>query len=654
VTEAVDAAAAVDAGAQAPPSRSGGAIGRLWAWLIHRPRRAALLCAVLGVLLHANTLGNEFAYDDVHVLIENEAIHDVENLPGLLVQPYWVGEFGDALGLWRPATTLSLGLQWALWQDLAWPYHLINALAHGVATGLVVLLLATLASAPIALVAGLIFAAHPVHAEAVANIVGLAEIQAAAFYLAACLLHARAAPALGEGRYGGGRVAAVAALYLGAFLSKESAVTLPGALFLIDAARERIGLGELRAYVRSRGAVFAALVLCAGAVLAGRILVLGSVAHPLGPLGGGLLEAGVPRVWTVAGIWTHYVRLMAFPLDLASDYSPNVIPIALGWTSLNVLGVVLAVGAMLLTWASWRDRDLAPGSGSSKLAGFGVLWFVIAISPISNVFFLAGVLLAERTLYLPSVGAVAVAGWLLVRFAERRREAGIGLIAVVVGLMGIRTWVRNPTWENNITVFETMLRDYPQSGRSQWVLGDLFFEQERIPEALASYRLAVGILGGYPQLLVQISNKLIAADRHDAARTLLLYAWRDDPSWAVAPGYLAVSHFQTMEWPEAEHYARISLEADPDQRVMPHVLAGALAEQGRYGEAIPWREFTIAQGESGSWEQWLALARLRLSVGDTLGAGAARDSALSRASGPEETRQIGSRFLPYDPPPGTL
>lgn len=112
---------------------------------------------------------------------------------------------------------------------------------------------------------------------------------------------------------------------------------------------------------------------------------------------------------------------MVFPLDLSADYSPEVLPIALSWNALGIVGLLLA-----LAWATWRDRDLAPGSGSTRLVGFGVIWFVITVSPISNVFFLAGVLLAERTLYLPSVGAVAVAGWLLARvLRERPRTAWV-------------------------------------------------------------------------------------------------------------------------------------------------------------------------------------------------------------------------------------
>src|SRR5690606_27485419 len=155
-------------------------------------------------------------------------------------------------------------------------------------------------------------------------------------------------------------------LYLGAFFTKESAVTLPGALFVLDAARERIPVARLGAYVRRRGALFAALALAAALVLALRLRILGTVARPFGPLGADLLEEGVPRIWTVAGIWTHYVRLMVFPLDLSSDYSPDVLPIALGWGPLNLLGAALALALLLAAWAAWRHQDLEPGARSAR------------------------------------------------------------------------------------------------------------------------------------------------------------------------------------------------------------------------------------------------------------------------------------------------
>ena len=152
-----------------------------------------------------------------------------------------------------------------------------------------------------------------------------------------------------------------------------SAVTLPGALFLIDCARDRIGLREVGGYARRRWPVYAALAAGAAAVLAVRFFVLGSVAHPLGPLGADLLAQGVPRIWTVAGIWTHYVRLMVLPVDLSSDYSPKILPIGLGWNWLNSAGVALALVFLALAWATWRDRALEAGSSSARLVAFGPL-----------------------------------------------------------------------------------------------------------------------------------------------------------------------------------------------------------------------------------------------------------------------------------------
>jgi tetratricopeptide (TPR) repeat protein len=380
-----------------------------------------------------------------------------------------------------------------------------------------------------------------------------------------------------------------------------------------------------------------------------RFAVLGSLAHPLGPLGADLLQQGVPRIWTIAGIWTHYVRLMVFPLDLSADYSPNVLPIALEWTPLSLAGLGLALAFLAGAWLAFRARELRQGENSARMVGFGVMWFVITISPISNVFFLAGVLLAERTLYLPSVGAVAVAGWALVELMRRRRALGRALVATIVVLLGIRTWTRTPTWEHTGTVFEAMLRDYPQSGRSQWVIGDLFFIQGRVPESLRAYRAAIGMLGGHHQLMTEIGKKLIGAKKYRAADFILLHAWKDEPTWGVAPGYMAVNHFQQQDWPNAERYARASLEANGKDPVISHVLSSALAAQGRYAEAIPWRENAIENGESDNWEQWFTLARLRMSVGDSIGAEAARDSAIAKTATVDEIKQIGKDILPFPP-----
>jgi tetratricopeptide (TPR) repeat protein len=609
---------------------------RLWDSPLRNARTAALLSACLGALIYANALRNDFAYDDLHIVLENQGIHSLSALPEALIKPYWPGPFGRQLGLWRPTTTALLGLQYAVAGENPLMYHAVNLVAHAAVTAVVVLLLSGLMSVPAALLGGLVFAVHPVHVEAVANVIGIAEVAPALLYLLACLIHLRG-PETTSWR----RAVGIALLYALAFGGKESAVTLPGVLFLLDACRTRIGFGELGGYLRRRWRLYFALTGVAACMLWLRLLVLGSVARPFGPLGADLLTE-IPRIWTLAEVWSHYVRLMVFPLDLSSDYSPNVIPISIGWGIPSVTGLVLALSILVASLVAWRQPEMGPGRDSARATAFGVVWFIITISPVSNVLFLSGVLLAERTLYLPSVGLAAAAGWLLLRIWRERRFVGSALLVGVLGFMSWRTWDRNPTWRDNVTVFGTLIEDYPHSGRSQWVLGDLFFQRGNPRQGMVSYRAAINILGTHYQLMTEISKKLIAEKYYDAAERLLLFALKDHPEYSLAPALLAVVYSEKGMPEETERYARMAIDLDEDDPVRHHLLAWALTEQGRWEEAVEARRGAIEHGEGDYWQQWVALAYLQAYAGDTVSAVVALDSARAKTVGAASRRHVDS------------
>lgn len=609
---------------------------RLWDSPFRSVRSAAVLSACLGALVYANTLRNDFAYDDLHILVENQGVHSLSALPEALTKPYWPGPFGKELGLWRPTTTALLGLQYAVAGDNPLLYHAVNVVAHAAVTAIVVVLLSGLMSISAALVGGLVFAVHPVHVEAVANVIGIAEVAPALLYLMACLIHLRG-PETTSWR----RAVGIGLLYALAFGGKESAVTLPGVLFLLDACRTQIGFGELGDYLRRRWRLYLSLAGVAGCMLWLRLLVLGSVARPFGPLGADLLSE-IPRIWTLAEVWSHYVRLMVFPLDLSSDYSPNVIPISIGWGIPSVTGLVLTLSILVASLVAWRRPDMGPGRDSARVAAFGVVWFIITISPVANVLFLSGVLLAERTLYLPSVGAAAVAGWLVARVWRERRLIGSGLLAGILVFMGWRTWDRNPTWRDNVTVFGTLIEDYPHSGRSQWVLGDLFFQRGNPRQGMVSYRAAINILGTHYQLVTEISKKLIAEKYYDAAERLLLFALREHPEYSLAPSLLAVVYSEKGVPAETERYARMAIELDEGDPVRHHLLAWALTEQGRWKEAAEARRGAIEHGEGDYWQQWVALAYLQAYAGDTASAAEALDSARAKTVTAQSRRHVDS------------
>ena len=154
-------------------------------------RTAAVVVGLLAALVYANSLWNDFAYDDIHIVVDNQAIHSLTTLPDAIRAPYWPTELGRELGLWRPATTGTLGLLYALGDGSPLVFHVANVLAHAAASALVVLLCAALMGIPASLVAGLVFAVHPVHVEAVSDVIGMGEILSAVAILLACLVHVR-------------------------------------------------------------------------------------------------------------------------------------------------------------------------------------------------------------------------------------------------------------------------------------------------------------------------------------------------------------------------------------------------------------------------------------------------------------------------------
>ena len=600
-------------------------------------RMASSLAALAAALAFANSVGNDFAYDDRLVIVGNEDIQRLETLPGTFVKPYWPNAHGRELGLWRPVATWVYGLQWALWDGNPAGFHLVNVLLNCLAAALVVLLLGQLLPVSAALLAGLLFAVHPVHTEAVANVVGMAELLSGTLYLGACLVSVRC-----RGRMGAGRVVFVAGLFLAAVLTKESAVTLPGAVFLTDAARRNLRIGHLRAYLAERWPLYAVLGVAIGLVFAGRVAVLGSVADPYPPMGAEILTGGeVSRIWTVLGTWPEVFRLLFFPLDLSADYTPRVIPIAFGWTARSVCGLLIGLGALVIGGWSWRRGPISPDRLSPAAAGFGVLWFVVTVSPVSNLLFLSGVLLAERTLYLPSVGFAAGVGWMLAQLRWERPRTGTVVVAAVLGLLCCRTIVRNPTWKDNATVFGTLLRERPESGRAQWVSGDMYMGRGDHLRGLAAYRRAIGMVGGSYTLLAEVGRRMVAEGFDPAGEHLLRRAWRDRPEFGLAPSLLAILYDRQERWELAEEASRAALAAEPDNAVQRHLLARSLAGLGRIEEAVVVRRQVVRSGEDRI-EQWKWIAELELLGGDTARAISGLDSARVRGGSAAQLAEVDS------------
>ena len=187
--------------------------------------------ALIALLTFLPSLANGFVFDDVLVVVDQTTLHSLSNFFEIISSPWW----SDAL--YRPVTKLSFAIDWAVSDGAPWYFHAMNVLLHTVTTCAVFYLALRWLGVFGAAVGTAIFAVHPVHVEAVASVVGRAEILVGLFAVIAALLYRWDGILASYDDRSWRRYLATGgtmiALVLG-FGSKENALVIPGLLLLVD------------------------------------------------------------------------------------------------------------------------------------------------------------------------------------------------------------------------------------------------------------------------------------------------------------------------------------------------------------------------------------------------------------------------------------
>ena len=181
------------------------------------------IAAGLAAVVFLNGLQGEFVYDDFHYILNNRQVSGEDSVFGCPTP-----SDRAYLGLYRPLPVLSYRLNYQISGKSPGPYHGVNIAFHVLVTiALYLFVRAFTGSREGAFLGALLFAAHPVHAEAVSWMVGRAELMAAFFCLLTALFHLGA-------RRSKWFLAPAALSFLAACLSKENAFTFPAILVLAD------------------------------------------------------------------------------------------------------------------------------------------------------------------------------------------------------------------------------------------------------------------------------------------------------------------------------------------------------------------------------------------------------------------------------------
>ena len=426
---------------------------------------ASLVLAAAVILAYANALTGPFQFDDYNVIVHNPAVHSL---------PAWL----DSMPGIRPLLKLTYTLNWVA-DPRPIGFHAVNVLVHAVNAILVYRLLRLLREehpapdwAPLA--GALLFALHPVQTEAVTYVSGRSVSLMATFYLGSLLawLH------MDRGEAGSKWRLLSAGLFGAALLVKESAVTLPFALLLLDTigARQRLTVRQLFQRQSLHWLVLAGGLLTIAASPTYRWFLEISLSTR------GVLDNLLTQAHAVGYLAAQLVR----PWGMNADPDLPVLTALTPALGLQVLAILAIVGIGL---GSLRGR---------AWLAFAILWFILHLLPTNSLVPRLDVA-NDRQLYLASIGILFALGvgvqWTLER-VHRRLLVGAVAGLLVAGL-GFATVERNGVYGSEVTFWQDTAAKSPRKPRVANNLGYAYQRAGRLDEARMAYLRAIELDPAY-------------------------------------------------------------------------------------------------------------------------------------------------------------
>ena len=514
--------------------------------------------AVTAFIVYAHTISFEFVFDDIENILNNPAI--IHFQPSQLLQTFTEP--------WRAVIQLSYGFTYYIFGFNPAAFHLFNVLIHVINSVLVFGIARLLAKRWISpdkavffsVAAGMIFAVHPLHSEAVAYVWGRSSSLCALFYFGSLLLIL-----IGFSRVGWKRIlwfgcALIVALL--AWKTKEEAVTLPlvaaGMVALIGAWRTSVGIAiapflliaaQLRSLIQLRPVVAENQVL----VSAGLEPALDSLPYFLTSMKGAVF---------------YYLKMYIFPEGQSADAYLKPVSGILDPALLFALTVLAAL--VVLGFILRKDR----------LFLFGLLALLIspltsyAIMPLADV-------VAEHRIYISGLGFSILAAWILARL-PRYRQA---VLAGIVVILGFATLLRAEVWADSLTLWKDAAMKYPELARPHLNLGVAYQTAGADDLAMTEYKHALSVKPDLPPAYINMAGILYNRNDLDNSENTLRKAMELAPT-LPAP-YLNLAQIAMRKSNPQEAMEVLNKMPEEGVSYLFHLTKGdTYAQLGQYTEAV--------------------------------------------------------------------
>ena len=462
----------------------------------------AIVFSVIALALYANTFNNQMFWDDQDGILNNAFIKDWSYFPKFFSENLIAGS-GLTSNYWRPLLLTVFSLEWRLWGDNPFGYHLINTLAHlAAALCLFAVIKKIFNKSWLASAASLIFLIHPLQTEAVTYVSGLADPLSALFTLLAIWFWLKFRDS-GKAILQSKDYLIAILMYIACLLTKDSAFVAVGAIGLVDYFYQPQNNPFWTKLKFTLQALWPFLAITGIYTLLRATVLNFQNTFNLYNEENLFTSNFHVRLLTFLKVLAIYFGLMFWPNNLHME---RTTPYALNFSEPLVwVGSIILL--ILLYFAFGRAKRY-------PVVSFGILWFLGLLFPHSNLLVPTAGLLYEHWLYLPMVGIFISVLWLAYEFYSTLRQntewkllpaikySSIALLIVWSTVLSAKTIIRNNDWQDPITFYNQTLQ-YNTTYRVLNNLGMAYAETNDHEMAKITYYRAISM---NPEVAVAYHN----------------------------------------------------------------------------------------------------------------------------------------------------
>ncbi len=465
--------------------------------------RWSILLFLFAFILNADTLRYQFTYDDPLVVSQNKFVDQGWTaLPEIFTTASLEGYNGQKESNYRPFSIGQFAIERSVFGTGPGGFHFMHLLYYALGCVMVFhLLILIFKDYPIWLPIGVaaLFIAHPLHTEVVANLKSRDEITSLIGIVGTLLVLLKTGPFTIK--------SAVLVFFSScmAFFSKESALSL---ILAAPITIYYFNPGGLKSNLRA--------LIVIGLAASIYLVMRQYVAEVPGPNfrleDNALFVFEYPeRLIAAIALIAHYAWIFLFPVILRADYSFDQLQLS-GWSDPWSYAGLLVLGVILY----WIIKGLKSKSIAGYAATFSVLFYVVT----SNLLVMTGATLAERFMFIPSLGLLMLIGTFIFELYKKQKISEsrmIAILIVVTALYSIRTFTRNPVWRDNPNLFGVTAQNSPRSIRALTNLASIKYESAMrlgnpvtrarlCNEALTYLDASMAIYGQYAQTHITYGN----------------------------------------------------------------------------------------------------------------------------------------------------